>query len=643
MSLSSLIADMALLCGVCQNKRLMRIVFPRKEATRADDPQALHFRAESGSLEDDSIRHWRAVRRLGSGSTTLASFDYKNPRVQLGIGHSLNRQGDVTRHEVYEYAGAYAYQGPNDGDALAQRRMEERDHLRQYFEAGGNHRAVQPRRSFRLAGHFSATPKQPARGEEARPSIAPRKYLILSVEHTASNNYQAGPGAKSHYENSFVCVRKSIRWRPGRHYHSTPCPDPGPQTAIVVGPPGEEIHTDHLGRVKIQFHWDRLGQFNQFSSPWIRVMTPIAGQRHGQIGLPRIRQEVAVHFLGGNIDRPIITGPAYNGRCMPPWNLPDQRALTGLRSRELGGGQRGNHLLLDDTRGAIQAQLRSDHQSSQLSLGAITRVDDTAGRKDARGEGFELASDAWGVLRAGRGMLISTEARPNAAAHIKDMGETVRRLAIARELHELQADLARQHGAQEKQGQQTEVAGVIKMQNDAIQGAGGGDFPELSAPHLILASPAGIETSTSQSTHIASDQHTAITTGKSLAIASGDSLFASIRKTFRLFVHKAGMKMIAAAGDIDMQALSDSINILSKLNITQTANRITITAKEEVLINGGGSYTKYTADGIEHGTNGGYVNHAATHSFTGPQALDRKVLLPTQGGHDPDGTFIFSS
>jgi len=226
------------------------------------------------------------------------------------------------------------------------------------------------------------------------------------------------------------------------------------------------------------------------------------------------------------------------------------------------------------------------------------------------------------------------------------MGETAARLNAARNEHEALADLAQRHGAQEapgqQPGQQAEVAAAIKTQNDALKG-GGGNFPELSAPHLVLSSPAGIETSTAQSTHIASGHHTAITSGKSVSIASGESLFASIRQTFRLFVHKAGMKLIAAGGDVDMQALSDNINLLAKLNITQTANRITITATEEIVINGGGSYAKFKAGEIEHGTNGTYVAHAAKHSLLGPKNLERKILLLKHGGHDPDGTFTFSS
>lgn len=222
-------------------------------------------------------------------------------------------------------------------------------------------------------------------------------------------------------------------------------------------------------------------------------------------------------------------------------------------------------------------------------------------------------------------MLITTEARPRGASHIKDMGETIARLKRARERHAAMATTARDAGAQDGHGQQADIAGVIKAQNDAIAGTGS-QQGELSAPHLVLASPAGIETTTTRSTHIASDEHTALTTGRSLSLSSGESIFASIGQSFRLFVHKAGMRLIAAAGDIDIKALSNSINLLAKLDITHTANRITISATEELVINGGGSYAKYNARGIEHGTGGAYVNHASKRDFTSPKKMP--VMVP---------------
>jgi type VI secretion system secreted protein VgrG len=596
-----------------------------------EEAYVISFHDQRGSREDDGIHAWTAIRRLGSGKTTLASFDYKHPGAHRTEARSSNRQGDIFPYELYEDTGAYGFPTHSDGEQLAKRRMEEADKDTQYFEAAGNDRSVLPGRTFKLGGHISAAQRsleydtEPRRGSH----VEDRHYLILSADHEVSNNYQAGPGAPSQYENRFTCIRSDIRWRPGRNYNSEPATYTGLHTAIVVGPAGAEIHTDGYGRVKLQLHWDRLSKYDEYSSPWIRVMTPAAGNEFGQIRLPRVGEEVGVVYPNGNIDHPLILGALYNGEHLPPWKLPEQAALAGLRSRELGGA-RGNHLVLDDTKDKIQTQLKSDHHCSQLSLGHITRIEDTSGRKDARGEGWELRTDGHGVARAAKGLLITTEARQNGRGPIKDMDETARRLVLAGEQHQLLAEIAQKNGAQEPVDNQDGVASILQAQNDAVKGpdSKAGSFPELAKPHLVLASAAGIATTTAADTHIASDRHTALTTGKSLSVSAGTHFFASVRQSFRLFVQKAGMKMVAAAGDIDLQALSDNIKLLAKLEITHTANRITISAKEEVVINGGGSYVKFGAGGIEHGTNGNFVAHAAHHSFVNAKNAEMAVNMP---------------
>jgi type VI secretion system secreted protein VgrG len=546
----------------------------------------ISFHNEGGSREDDGIHEWTAIRRLGSGRTTLATFDYKNPRAQRVEAPSVNEQGDFFPYEVYEDTGSYGFRLHADGEQLAARRMDEADKDTQYFEAKGNERFVLPGRRFKLGGHFSAEPRSREYDAEPRSRIENRYYLILSADHEVSNNYLAGAGALSRYENRFTCIRQEIRWRPGRNFNSEPATYTGLHTAIVVGPAGADIHTDGYGRVKLQFHWDRLGDYDEKSSAWIRMTPPAAGDQFGQIRLPRVGEEVAVVYANGNIDHPLILGALYNQTHMPPWSLPEQQSLAGLRSRELGGVTRGNHLVLDDTPDKIQAQLKSDHQCSQLSLGHITRIEDNAGRKDARGEGWELRTDGHGVARAAKGLLITTEARQAGRGPIKDMGETANRLDAAHKLHDDQATAALQGLAQES-GQQHDVADSLKAQNDAMRGTGE-KFPELSEPHLILASPAGIETTSAQSTHIASAEYTALTAGRSLSIATGDSLFASIKQTFRLFVHKAGMKLVAAAGKITVQAHDDDIQVIANkvLSLISQTDWIDLKGKKGVRLHG---------------------------------------------------------
>ncbi len=574
-----------------------------------------------GSNKDDKIANWSPRRKLVSGKVTLSSFDFKRPRPEQAAISSDNEQGPVYAPEVHHYLDLYGFRNTGIGGKMAMHRMEQIDSESQLFQATSNHRAAQAGRWFSL--------KEDSADQTFASKSLDDDFLIIEAKHVADNNYLNAAGGHAWYENEFTCVPRKISWRPAIGFNSHGVNIMGIDTALVVGPAGENIFTDEFGRVKVRFHWDREGK-GSGSSAWIRVGTPWAGAELGSIAVPRIGSEVMVQWLGGSPDRPIIVGGVYNSAKMPPWALPGQYALTGLRSRELkpaagnSGNGRSNHLILDDTDQKIQAQLKSDHQSSQLSLGHITRINNNAGRLDFRGQGWELTTNAWGVARAAQGMLITTEARLNAASQAKDMGETLARLQSAHALHKKQAIAGEEAGAQERIEHQREVAEHLEEQNEGIKGSGG-TCPGLSDAHLVLASPIGIETSTAKSTHIASEGHTAITTGKSLSIASGESLFITIRETFRLLVQNLGLKLVAAGADIDIQALSTNINFFAKFNITHNANRITLTAKEEIVINGAGSYSKFTAGGIEYGTGGGFNSHAAKHSLVGPKNWDVSV------------------
>lgn len=555
-------------------------------APAIDGGVEVRFHGEGGALEEDAIDRWSPVRQAVPSSVAIGGFNFKDPVPSNINVPTLNQQGDVPGIESYEYTGAYGFRNFREGDAQGRIRMEEFEGVAKYVEAQGNNRFLMPGRSFHLADHFNHgifAAKRDASKDE---------FLVLSVRHTATNNYLQQEDEKVLYRNWLTCTRKSIPWRPGRSFNSTDTRILAPQTAIVVGPSGQDsIHTDEYGRVRVQFPWDRVGSNDERSSAWLRVASSWAGAELGAAAIPRVGTEVIVQWLGGCPDRPIITGAVFNERNMPPWSVPTQQALTGLRSRELAPGNssagRSNHLILDDTNGQIQAQLKSDHQCSQLSLGHITRIEDNSGRKDARGEGWELATNAWGVARAAQGMLITTEARQNAASHIKDLGETAQRLASAAQIQEQLASIAVDHEAQES-GQQEEAAEDIKAQNSAIRGAPRGSFPELAEPHLVIASPAGIELTSAQSTHVASERHTAITSGKSLSVASADGLFASVGKTFRLFVHKAGMKLIAASGAVSIQAQSDNVEIIANkvLDMLSETDWVNVRGKKGVRLHG---------------------------------------------------------
>jgi type VI secretion system secreted protein VgrG len=165
-------------------------------------------------------------------------------------------------------------------------------------------------------------------------------------------NYRSGESEEFIYQNQFTCTPSGLPYRPARE-----SPKPfvqGTQTAVVVGPPGEEIFTDKYGRVKVQFHWDRKGKNNADSSCWVRVGTPWAGKNWGMIHIPRIGQEVIVDFEEGDPDRPIIIGSVYNADMMPPYDLPANKTQSGVKSRSSQNGTPANfnELRFEDKKGA---------------------------------------------------------------------------------------------------------------------------------------------------------------------------------------------------------------------------------------------------------------------------------------------------
>ncbi len=582
-----------------------------------------HAGMTGGPDAGERVYEWTACDEVRPGRFLHDDYDDLHPRADLSQSRQKAGGHDHDRYEQYEWPGGYARL--EDGDAYAAVRNEEQHSERSRASGRSNRRDLAPGFTMRLAEH-------PRAGQN-------RQYLLLGVSYDLRENLQATEGTQSSEGSvqrfAFEAQPTSLPWRPRR---MTPKPRThGPQTAVVVGPPTEEIWTDQHGRIKVQFHWDRLGRHDENTSCWMRVSSSWAGANFGEVALPRIGQEVVVDFLNGDPDCPIVIGRVHNADLMPAWALPAQKHIAGYRSRELGGGERGNHLALDDTSGKPQAQLKSDHLSSSISLGHIGRIESTAGRQDDRGQGFELRTDGHGAVRASAGLLVTTEARPNAQAHLTDMRETVERLARSRELHEGMGRMAHDAGAQDA-GDQDEVVRELKEQDEAIRGspdaAVQGEFPEFARPHLTLASPAGIQATTQGSTHIASAGHSALSSGAHTSVSAGRSLLASARDAVRLFACKAGMRLIAGNADIDIQALRNSINLLGRLNIKLEAERITITAKEEVLINGGSSFSRWNAQGIVHGTNGLWREHAATHSFVGPAS--RATQLVNQ---DPNAAF----
>lgn len=199
-------------------------------------------------------------------------------------------------------------------------------------------------------------------GQSLEGGAAANEFFIISATHTAHNNYLSSDGKHAAYANELTCLRRAIPWRPEVGLNSQPTRVAGIDTATVVGPKGEEIHTDKYGRIKVHFHWDRRGKVDEKSSCWLRVMTPWADSHFGMISLPRVGTEVVIQFLQGNPDRPLVIGQLYNQTHMPPWELPAHKTQSGILTRSSKGGSpaNANALRFEDAKGQEEVWLHAE-------------------------------------------------------------------------------------------------------------------------------------------------------------------------------------------------------------------------------------------------------------------------------------------
>ncbi|EDZ98584.1 type VI secretion system Vgr family protein [Burkholderia sp. H160] len=587
-------------------------------------------------IDEEHIHRLKASRKLTAGKVDLVDYDYTRSRAWFTAGRAAPSNmafDDAGHYQWGDYsqplAGSTGLSGePNDyvkeAEYLARVRVDALRCKSQRLRGTGNLRGLTTGKTFWLENH----PQNEVNAE----------YLVVSTRLDIRNVAETTQPADR--DAPYQCVTDFVLQPANVFFKNRPKKKPrcSGETAVVVGPENQPMWVDGYARIKVQFVWDRLGKRDQNSSCWLRVSSPWQGAGYGIVALPRIGQEVGISYHEGDPDKPYVSDRMVNQFNQPPWQLPKNQALTGLLSRSLENGQ-SNHVVADDTPGQLQVQVASDHAQSRLVLGYNTRIERTEGRAQARGEGFELATEGHGVARANRGLLITTETRAGALAPAKDMGETVQRLASARELHEDMGRLAQRHKAQMSEASQSDATQSIKAQNDAIRGGAKtpeNPSPEMTRADLVLASSAGLATTAAESTHLASQSDHVVTAGRDVSIASGRSLLASVRGMVSFFAAQLGIRLFAAKGKVEIQAQSDQMALaaLKDITISSTDGRIVITASKEVWIGAQGSYIKINGEGIENGTPGRILEKCA--SWNKPGAASMRVPLSDLPYSGPD-------
>ncbi|WP_272546142.1 type VI secretion system Vgr family protein [Burkholderia cepacia] len=621
-------------------------------------PETVSFYRGGSASEADAFTQWSGTRTLQSVTRSTRTFDYKNPAQPSNPkGTSLPTmagQGELPDQlEVYEYTGAYTYLDQTRGDHLTKVKMEEWESQAKRFHAAGGVRAIDAGRRFTLTEH----------PEHDRDSADQREFAVIEVAWWIENNlpvasdsadfpyslrealvgaqegYGASPvfrvphddGSTGFYLVEVEAQRVSVPYRSPFEHRK---PEMHLETAIVVGPQGEEVYTDSLNRIRVQFVWDRMNPGDENASCWVRVVQSDTGGGYGGVHVPRIGEEVLIDYVGGDCDRPLAVGRVYNGANQPQWHT--DGILSGYRSKEYSGSGY-NQLVMDDATGQNRVQLMSSSANSLLHLGYI--IDHSANSRGSYlGSGFDLRSDAYGAVRASQGLYVTTH--PKAAnSQPLDVKEAQQQLVTGESLVEAMSGVSEQHQAESlKDAQDTMRAFTDATQESAsgsasggrTAGGGTGNANAFKEPVMLFGSPSGIGMSTQQSVHMVANDHVNVASGQSVHVAAGKSLIGSIGQKLSLFVQNAGMKLFAGKGKVEIQAQSDNIEVTAQkaVKVVSATGQVEIAADQGILLTSGGAYIRIKDGNVEIHAPGKIDIKGASHTFAGPASMGYPLPSP---------------
>ena len=663
-----------------------------------------YYRAAS-QAQEDGIQQFSALRSLYSTHTSFASYDYKTGRIVAtsmpGLPAGMDHAPAI---ESYDHPGAYAFANSREAERYTRLAREAVEARYKTYAGQGSVRSFRPGYAFTLSESvLELDPDSELRyaltcveyvGFNTLPNMSSELRGAAVPAFSAQVPAEVIEAARQHgYANRFDAIRLDVPWRPmlvddtGARFNPKPTAL-GPQSAIVVGPNDEttpqgsnELHTDALGRIKVRFHWQQGEHPADRSSCWVRVAQRAAGERIGTQFIPRIGHEVMVIFLDNDIDRPIVLGALYNGRGeddaalyakaldkrasaqgntyagqAPAWHAAatahhHRGALSGFKSKEFGASGY-SQLVFDDTDEQLRSQLKTTQTHAELNLGHLVHQADNH-RGSFRGLGFEVRTDAYGAVRAARGVFLTTDRAANldagecqaATARIQSAKTLAEQYSASANVH-LGITFASISGASAlNQSSLCEAAAflpaLIDVNEAAVDGAklnqaySDTATPKPKQSHAqVAATSAALVTLNSQDALFLQADNLNVSAGETLHLSSGAST--ALASGAQLHVHTGqaigmvsgvqgnnplGLAIKAAQDPVQIQAQNATLAFEAKQDIAMKSIQADIdfaAAKSITLNTAAGAYIKLEGGNIEIHCPGKITVHASKKPFTGP-------------------------
>jgi type VI secretion system secreted protein VgrG len=553
---------------------------------------------EAVKPELEHINSWEFSREIQPGVYVHDDYDLERPSVEIKTRKSLSRSYSPSDYEVYDYPGLYLQK--SDGEQYAGARIDELGSQFETAQASTNAKGI-------AVGSLFTLEDNPREDQN-------REFLILGASYDLEfGDYEAMPdGAGTTYRCSFVAMSSAQQFRPRR---TTPKPFvQGPQTAVVVGPAGDEIYTDKYGRVKVQFHWDRYGKKDQNSSCWIRVSHPWAGKSWGAVSTPRIGQEVIVDFLEGDPDQPIVTGRVYNAEQLPPFGFPAGAVLSGIKSQtHKGSGY--NELSMDDTAGKervfVHGQFNMDtvvenNQTSTIHNCRTDKIDiddsETVGGNQTqhvvKNQAINIDQNRTETVGANETITVQAhrsetvnggeDVTVNGARSHTVNGVQTTTISLA-ETHTVGAARAHTVGAAEAitvgAGQAVTIGAAQMINVGAIQATNVGGSQSTNVAGARSIKVGGAQTANivgNSSSTVGGDETHSITGGRAASVSKDDSI--SVGQKFAL---QAADMITLTTGDSSLVLKKDGTIVIKGKDITvEGSGKISIKASGDVVVKG---------------------------------------------------------
>ncbi|HDV7649735.1 TPA: type VI secretion system tip protein VgrG [Escherichia coli] len=531
----------------------------------------LPLRHPSGLFDGETEAVWglNSAYSVVEKSVSTRDYNYREATAEMTTGQHDATGGDNTTYgEAYHYADNFLQKG--DKEAAESGAFYARIRHERYL----NEQAI-------LQGQSTSSLLMPGleikvQGDDA-PAVFRKGVLITGVTASAARDRS--------YELTFTAIPYSERY--GYLPALIPCPVmAGTLPARVTSTVKNDIyaHIDKDGRYRVNLDFDRDTWKPGYESLWVRQSRPYAGDTYG-LHLPLLAgTEVSIAFEEGNPDRPYIAGVKHDSAHTDHVTIQNYK-------RNVLRTPANNKIRLDDERGKEHIKVSTEYGGkSQLNLGHL--VD--AG-KQQRGEGFELRTDLWGTVRAKKGIFISSDAQDKAQGKVREMAPAMAILDGAQsQMKSLSTD------AQTANADPADLSSQIALLQQSVK--------DLTQAAILLSAPKGVAIASGEHLQLAASKNLIANAGNHADIGVVKNMFIGVGQALSVFVRKAGIKLFANKGAISVQAQNDLMELLAQksIEITSTEDEIKITAKKKITLNGGGSYIRLDACGIEAGTPGEY-------------------------------------